>query len=198
MPFRFTRLEIPEVIVVEPTTFGDGRGFFRETYKRSEFVRGGIDRQFVQENHSRSSRGVLRGLHFQVSPAEQGKLVSVTRGEVWDVSADIRPGSPTYGRWVGVNLTEENGRMVFVPEGFAHGFVTLSDVADVVYRVTAEYAPEMERGIRWDDPDLAIEWPTADPSLSAKDQAYPFLRDFGNNSEVGQVQPQGQYEEARR
>ena len=167
MPFTFRRLDIPDVVLVEPSTFEDARGFFRETYKRSEFLRAGLglDRSFVQENHSRSGKGVLRGLHFQDEPAAQAKLVSVLRGGVFDVAVDIRPGSDTYGRWVGEELSDQNARLLFVPEGFAHGFVVLSEVADVLYRVTAEYSPDLEGGIRWDDPEVGIEWPVADPIL---------------------------------
>lgn len=177
MPFRFTRLEIPDVIAIQRVPYRDHRGFFAEIYRRSEFEAHGIRGPFVQVNHSRSVRGVLRGLHYQKPPAAQAKLVTVLRGEIFDVAVDIRRGSPTYGRWVGTVLSGEDGRMLYIPEGFAHGFCVLSEVADVLYEVTAEYAPELERGIRWDDPDIGIQWPISDPILSEKDAALPLLRE---------------------
>jgi dTDP-4-dehydrorhamnose 3,5-epimerase len=182
MPFRFTRVDpVPDVIQIEPTVFGDSRGWFMETYKRSDFAANGIPEELRQDNHSRAtSRGVLRGLHYQKDPAAQGKLVRCTVGAVYDVSVDIRKGSPTYGRWVGVELTEANHRMVWVPEGFAHGFCTLSDASEVLYKATAEYSAIHDRGIRWDDPTLAIAWPTRTPTLSAKDAQAPFLADADN------------------
>jgi len=176
MPFTFTRLEIPEVLLVEAKTFGDARGFFIETYKRSDFVTQGISHPFVQDNYSHSIRGVLRGLHYQKEPAAQGKLVAVVRGEIVDVAVDIRHGSPTYGRWVSVILSDTNHQMLYVPVGFAHGFCVLSAEADVVYKATAEYAPELERGIRWDDPALGIRWPVHDPILSPNDTRLPPLQ----------------------
>jgi len=180
MPFTFKRLEIPEVILIEPEVFSDERGFFMETYKYSEFASFGISERFVQDNHSRSVKGVLRGLHYQNPPKAQGKLVRVVVGEIFDVAVDIRKGSPTYGKWVGVKLSAENKRMLYIPPGFAHGFCVLSDVAEVVYKVTEEYAPESEAGIIWNDPEVGIDWPIENPMLSAKDANWPILRDAVN------------------
>ena len=177
MSFRFQELDLPGLVLVEETRHGDGRGFFAETYRRSAFEAAGIDRPFVQDNHARSSGGVLRGLHYQLPPKAQGKLVRVVRGEIFDVAVDLRRGSPTRGRWAGVRLTGEGGRMLWVPPGFAHGYAVLSDEADVVYKVTAEYAPELDRGVRWDDPAVGVEWPLPDPSLSEKDLRLPLLAD---------------------
>jgi len=176
MPFTFTPLQIPDVILVEARAFPDARGFFVETYKRSDFVANGITETFVQDNHSRSSRGVLRGLHFQKDPHAQGKLVRAVRGVIFDVAVDIRPESPTFGRWVSEILTEENHRLLYIPPGFAHGFLVLSDIADVTYKVTAEYAPQADAGLIWNDPDVGIHWPLKNPLLSAKDAALPSLR----------------------
>lgn len=179
MPFRFEPLAIPEVVLIEARAFPDERGFFMEAFKESEFIRGGIRREFVQDNFSYSHRGSVRGLHYQMSPAAQGKLVFCLRGEIFDVAVDIRRGSPTYGKWVSVVLSDENRRMLWVPEGFAHGFQALSDGVMVWYKVTAEYCPPTERGIRWDDPTLGIEWPLADsPLLSPKDAALPALAEL--------------------
>ena len=161
---------IPDVLVLEPKVFGDARGFFFESYNRRAFSEAtGLDPDFVQDNHSRSARGVLRGLHYQIRQP-QGKLVRVVVGEVFDVAVDLRRNSPTFGRWVGEYLSEENRRMMWVPEGFAHGFVVLSNHAEFLYKTTDYYAPEHERCIRWDDPTIGIAWPLADqPQLSAKD-----------------------------
>jgi len=167
---------IPEVVVVEPKVFGDERGFFMESWNAQAFAQAGIDAMFVQDNHSRSRRGVLRGLHYQIREA-QGKLVRVVAGEVYDVAVDLRRSSPTFGRAVGERLSAENKRMMWIPPGFAHGFLVLSEIADFLYKATAYYAPEHERAIRWDDPQLAIDWPLtgAAPTVSAKDAAAPFL-----------------------
>ncbi|HEX5386109.1 MAG TPA: dTDP-4-dehydrorhamnose 3,5-epimerase [Gemmatimonadales bacterium] len=162
---------LPGVLLLVPRVFGDPRGYFLESFNRRVFQEAGLPVEFVQDNHSRSRAGVLRGLHYQL-PHPQGKLVRVARGRVFDVAADIRVGSPTFGRWVGVELSDENARMLWVPPGFAHGFCALSDPADVAYKCTELYHPEGERGVRWDDPDLAIEWPVHDPLLSPKDAAY--------------------------
>ncbi|ABK14743.1 dTDP-4-dehydrorhamnose 3,5-epimerase [Methanothrix thermoacetophila] len=180
MPFSFKRLDIYDVILIEPRVFRDERGFFMESYKHSEFAAFGIKERFVQDNHSRSRRGVLRGLHYQNPPRAQGKLVRAVSGEIFDVAVDIRRGSPTYGRWVGVNLSEENMRMLYIPPGFAHGFMTLSDVADVMYKTTDEYSPEHEAGIIWNDPGIGIEWPASRPVLSPRDAKWPGLRDAVN------------------
>lgn len=180
MPFRVRRLELPEVLLIEPSVHEDSRGWFLESYKRSEFAQFGLGADFVQDNHARSKAGVLRGLHYQNPPRAQGKLIRVIVGEVFDVAVDIRKNSPTYKRWVGVHLSAGNRRMVYVPPGFAHGFCVLSDVAEVLYKTTEEYAPELERGIRWNDPDLGIEWPIEDPLLSERDAALPLLKDADN------------------
>jgi len=176
MPFNFTRLAIPDVILIEPTVFPDERGFFMESYKYSEFAAFGIKEHFVQDNHSRSVKGVLRGLHYQRQPKAQGKLVRVVVGEIFDVGVDIRQESPTYGKWVGEVLSAENKRMLYIPPGFAHGFCVLSEVAEVLYKTTEEYAPEYDAGIRWNDPEIGIEWPIEHPILSEKDAALPMLR----------------------
>jgi dTDP-4-dehydrorhamnose 3,5-epimerase len=175
MSFHFERLEIPDVVVVRATRHGDARGSFQEMYRQSAFAAGGIDVTFVQDNLARSNRGVLRGLHYQLPPAAQGKLVWVVAGCVWDVAVDIRRESPTFGRWVGRTLDAESGELLWIPEGFAHGYVVMSDTADVAYKVTAEYNAPLDRGIRWDDPSVGIEWPVSDPVLSAKDRALPSL-----------------------
>jgi dTDP-4-dehydrorhamnose 3,5-epimerase len=186
MAFRFTQLAIPDVIQIEGEVFADERGFFAELYRGSTFKQHGIASDFVQDNHSRSRRWVLRGLHYQKQPRAQAKLVAVLRGEIYDVAVDIRRGSPNYGRWVGAVLSEENRRALYIPEGFAHGFCVLSDEADVVYKVTREYAPELDRGIVWNDPELGIEWPVSDPVLSEKDAALPRLTDGDNNFVYGE------------
>lgn len=168
---KFTPTAIPDVVLIEPQVFADERGFFMETWQRRKFAEAGIDVDFVQDNHSRSVKGTLRGLHYQLPPHAQGKLVRVTVGEVFDVAVDIRRGSPTFGRWVGEYLSAENKRMLWIPPGFAHGFYVTSDVAEFQYKCTDYYAPECERCIRWDDPQLAIAWPLAgEPLVSAKDE----------------------------
>jgi dTDP-4-dehydrorhamnose 3,5-epimerase len=177
MPFQFQRLEIPDVILITPKVFGDSRGFFMETFKRSEFNEFGITNQFLQDNYSHSERGVLRGLHYQKDPMAQAKLVTIFKGEVFDVAVDIRKGSPTFGNWVGVTLSEKKPQMLYIPEGFAHGFCVLSKTADFTYKVTAEYSPENERGIIWDDLDIGIEWPIKNPKLSERDKKMSNLKD---------------------
>jgi len=180
MPFQFKSLEIPGVILIEPQVFSDERGFFMEAYKYSEFASFGITERFVQDNHSRSKKGVLRGLHYQNPPKAQGKLVRVISGEIFDVAVDIRKGSPTFGKWVGIKLSAENKRMLYIPPGFAHGFCVLSDIAEVLYKTTEEFAPECEAGIIWDDPDIGIDWPIKTPILSPKDAKWPRLKDAVN------------------
>lgn len=171
-----TRTAIPEVLILEPKVFGDARGFFLESFNASVFRElTGLDVQFVQDNHSRSAKGVLRGLHYQIQQP-QGKLVRVVRGHVFDVAVDIRRSSPTFGCWVGVELSEDNHRQLWVPAGFAHGFVVLSDYADFLYKTSDYYAPAHERCIAWNDPDIGIEWNLhgagiSEPLLSAKDKA---------------------------
>ena len=170
---NIVRTEIPDVVILEPKVFGDARGFFFESFNQAAFdAATGTRHQFVQDNHSRSQRGVLRGLHYQIQQP-QGKLVRVAQGAVFDVAVDIRCGSPTFGRWVGVELSAENQRQLWVPPGFAHGFVVTSESADFLYKTTDYYAPQFERSIAWNDPALAIEWPDLGvaPTLSAKVQA---------------------------
>jgi dTDP-4-dehydrorhamnose 3,5-epimerase len=171
---------IPDVIAIEPQVFGDRRGFFYESYNSRAFAdKLGLHTPFVQDNHSRSARGILRGLHYQIQQP-QGKLVRVAMGEIFDVAVDIRRASPTFGQWVGEILSAENKRQLWIPVGFAHGFLVLSDVAEVLYKTTDYYAPQHERSIRWDDPNLAIAWPLAadiEPVLSAKDSAAPAFVD---------------------
>lgn len=173
-----TPTAIPDVLLIEPAVFGDDRGFFLESYNEREWNRlTGFVPHFVQDNHSRSSRGVLRGLHYQLRQP-QGKLVRVVAGEVFDVAVDLRRNSPTFAKWVGARLSAENKRQLWVPQGFAHGFLVLSDVAEFLYKTTDYYAPEWERAIRWNDPDLAVAWPLAgEPVLSAKDAAAAAFRD---------------------
>ena len=169
---------LPGVRVVEPRVFGDARGFFLERYHAARYAEAGIDADFVQDNHSRSRRGTLRGLHFQ-RRHPQGKLVEAARGRIWDVVVDLRPGSPTFGRWEGVELSDETHRQLWVPPGFAHGFCVLSDEADVLYKCTGVYRPDDEGGVRWDDPGLGIDWPLDDaPLLSDKDRALPTLAEI--------------------
>lgn len=167
---KSTRLAIPDVVLIEPKVFGDARGFFFESFNQKAFDEAtGTRHDFVQDNHSRSRKGVLRGLHYQIEQP-QGKLVRVVRGSVFDVAVDIRKSSPTFGQWVGAELTEENQHQLWVPPGFAHGFVVLSDTADFLYKTTDYYAPEHERCIAWNDPDIGVDWHfDGEPSLSAKD-----------------------------
>jgi dTDP-4-dehydrorhamnose 3,5-epimerase len=166
---RFINTEIPDVVIIEPCVFGDERGFFMETWQRKTFAENGIDFDFVQDNHSLSGKGILRGLHYQIRKP-QGKLVRVVEGEVFDVAVDIRSGSKWFGKWVGVRLSDENQRMLWVPPGFAHGFYVLSDRATFMYKCTDYYAPEHERCIVWNDPDLNIAWPLdGEPVISGKD-----------------------------
>ncbi len=170
---KFTPTEIPDVVIIEPRVFSEERGFFMETWQSRKFAEGGLDLNFVQDNHSKSRQGVLRGLHYQVEQT-QGKLVRVTAGEVYDVAVDLRRGSPHFGKWVGVTLSEENKRQLWVPPGFAHGFYVTSDTAEFLYKCTDFYAPEHERSILWNDATLGIDWPLvggAAPILSPKDAA---------------------------
>jgi dTDP-4-dehydrorhamnose 3,5-epimerase len=171
---------IPGVLILEPKVFGDDRGYFTESFNRKTFADAtGLQHEFVQDNHSRSSKGVLRGLHYQLPPHAQGKLVRVARGVVFDVAVDIRDRSATFGRWVGVELSDQNHRQLWLPPGMAHGFVVLSETADFLYKTTDYYAPQAERSVRWDDPTLAIKWPPLDSpfTLSPKDALAPLLAD---------------------
>jgi dTDP-4-dehydrorhamnose 3,5-epimerase len=177
---------IPEVLIIEPKIVGDSRGFFLETYQLERYAAHGISRPFVQDNLSRSGRDVLRGLHFQ-NPMSQGKLVSVARGRVLDVAVDVRYGSPTFGRHVAVELDDENRRQLWVPRGFAHGFVVLSDTADFSYKCDNRYSPKDEIVVRWNDPELAIAWGIDNPSLSARDSAAPLLKDISCLPRYGEV-----------
>ena len=181
MPFTFKRMDIPDVLLIELQRFEDERGFFTELYKLSAFSAGGVSETFVQDNYSHSVEGVLRGLHYQKHPKAQGKLVNVVRGRIFDAGVDIRKGSPTYGEWVGAVLSHDNGRMLYFPPGFAHGFCVLSPEADVIYKVTEEYAPELDRGIIWNDKQIGIQWPIRAPLLSPKDARLPSLREADNN-----------------
>ncbi len=173
--------DLPGVLLLEPKVFGDARGFFLESWNRRTFADLGLELDFVQDNHSRSARGVLRGIHYQIRQP-QGKLVRVVAGSVFDVAVDLRKSSPHYGRWVGYELSAENHRMLWIPPGFGHGFLVLSERADFLYKTTEYYAPAWDRGVRWDDPDIGIVWPLealqgGQPQLSAKDAAQPLLED---------------------
>ena len=179
MPFSFKKLKIEDVILVTPKVFGDSRGFFMESYQKSAFEQNGIKDNFSQDNHSKSSKGVLRGLHYQKNPKAQAKLVRCSRGKILDVAVDIRKDSPTFGKWIGEILSEENKNMLYIPAGFAHGFVVLSDEAELLYKASNEYSPENDRGIRWNDPDINIEWGIDfEPLISEKDSKQPFLKDI--------------------
>lgn len=177
--FSFRKTRLAGLLVIEPKVFGDARGYFMETWNLQDFTLQGLPVQFVQDNQSKSSRGVLRGMHFQ-KQFPQGKLVRVISGEVFDVAVDLRKDSPTCGKWYGERLSEENKRMLYVPGGFAHGFLVLSETAEFVYKCTSPYVPEDEGGLRWDDSDIGIEWPLSGLSvqLSEKDAAYPCLREL--------------------
>jgi dTDP-4-dehydrorhamnose 3,5-epimerase len=177
--FNFIRTDIEGLYIIEPTVFGDERGYFMETYNLKEFQEAGLDMVFVQDNQSKSRKGVLRGLHFQYKHP-QGKLVRVTRGEVFDVAVDLRKNSKTFGKWYGVLLSEENKRQFYIPEGFAHGFLVLSDEAELVYKCTEYYHPEDEGGIIWNDPEIGIKWPLekiTEVILSEKDKRWKLLKD---------------------
>ncbi|MCQ4241022.1 dTDP-4-dehydrorhamnose 3,5-epimerase [Stutzerimonas stutzeri] len=169
---KIIETDIPDVLIIEPRVFGDERGFFYESFNAAAFEAAtGLRRNFVQDNHSKSQRGVLRGLHYQIRQP-QGKLVRVVAGEVFDVAVDLRKSSPSFGRWVGTHLSAQNQRQLWIPEGFAHGFVVLSESAEFLYKTTDYYAPEHERSLLWNDPEVGIEWPIAEPpQLSAKDSA---------------------------
>ena len=188
MPFHFEPQALADVILIDPPVFPDERGFFMESYKRSEFSAAGIRDLFVQCNHSKSSRGILRGLHYQKHPKAQAKLVRALSGEIYDVAVDLRLGSPTYGKWVGAALSGENKKMLYVPVGFAHGFCVISAEAEIFYMTTEEYAPREEGGLLWNDPALNISWPVAEPQLSPRDQGWPPLKCAGNNFYYEQMQ----------
>lgn len=177
MPFTFTQAELPGVIKIESKIFPDARGYFMESFKQSDFKKEGIVYNFSQDNHSFSKRGVIRGLHFQKHPKEQGKLVSVLSGEIFDVAVDIRPNSKTFSKWIGVILSEQNGSMLWIPPGFAHGFQALKD-SHVYYKATNEFSQKDDAGIRWDDPTISIKWPIHDPVVSDKDSKLPLISDL--------------------
>src|SRR5208337_1474601 len=183
MPFIFKEFSLPGVVLITPQVFGDARGVFTEIYKHSEFSKAGIPEYFVQDNYSKSSKHVLRGLHYQKAPVAQGKLVRCIKGMVFDVAVDLRKGSHTYGKWVGIELSEENNRMLYIPPAFAHGFIVLSEAAEIIYKCTQEYSPQHERGIIWNDPVIDIDWTVRDPVLSEKDRVLPLLKDADNNFE---------------
>ncbi len=181
MPFEFKKLEIEGVVLVKPIVFSDDRGFFMETYKYSDFAKNGIKENFVQDNHSKSVKDVLRGIHFQLNPKAQGKLVRCTKGKIFDVAVDLRKNSPTFKKWVGVELSEENKYMLYIPAGFGHAFLTLSNEAEVLYKATEEYSKEHDSGIRWNDPEINITWGIKSPILSEKDANLPYLKDSNLN-----------------
>lgn len=179
MPFEFEKLEIEGVILVKPKVFGDNRGFFMESYKRSEFFQNGINLEFVQDNHSKSAKGVLRGLHYQAQPKVQAKLVRCVNGKIYDFVVDIRPDSKSFGKWLKVELSDENNYMLFIPEGFAHGFVVLSDEAELLYKTSTEFSPELDRGLLWCDEDINIDWGIDfEPVLSEKDKFQPRFKEI--------------------
>lgn len=178
MGFDFKKLDIQEVILITPDVFSDERGEFMEMFKLSAFNKYGVEKPFVQVNHSTSAKNVLRGLHFQNSPKAQAKLVNVINGEIFDVAVDLRKDSATYGKWVGEMLSSENHKMLYIPEGFAHGFCVVSEKADVVYQCSCEYSKEHEAGISWSDPMINIQWPVKSPVLSEKDANLPNLKDI--------------------
>ena len=185
MNFSFEPLAIPEVILIKPKPFEDDRGFLMESYKASLFKASGISDTFVQDNHSRTSRGVLRGLHYQKEPKAHSKLVSVVRGEILDVAVDIRKGSPTYGHWVSAILSGDNHHQLYIPKGFAHGFYIVSETADVTYKLSGEYHADYDRGIAWNDPEIGIDWGSKTVVLSERDKAQPSLSKADNNFEYG-------------
>jgi len=177
MPFDFIKCDLPGVVIVAPRVFEDERGFFLETYKKTDFIENGIDIEFHQDNHSLSAKHVLRGLHYQTPPAGQAKLVRVIRGAAWDVAVDIRRDSATFKKWFAVELSEANKKMLYIPEGFAHGFVALTDDTHLIYKCSREYSPENDAGIIWNDPGIGIEWPVGNPLLSEKDKVLPWLEE---------------------
>lgn len=177
MPFEFRETGISGLLLVIPSIIRDERGFFAETYKESDFLARGIGGRFVQDNHSLSGKNVVRGLHYQLPPKSQGKLVRVVKGGAWDVAVDLRRSSPTFTRWYAAELSEENAMMLFIPPGFAHGFLALTAEVHLLYKCTEEYAPKLDAGIRWDDPAIGIDWPVRDPVISSKDRGLPYLKE---------------------
>ena len=184
MPFEFIKQEIEDVILIKPKVFGDNRGFFMETYKKSEFFENGITVEFNQDNHSKSTRNVLRGLHYQAKPYGQAKIVRCTKGRIYDVAVDIRLNSKTFGKYVKAELSEDNKNMLFIPSGFAHGFVVMSDEAEILYKASGEYNHQADRGILWSDKDINIDWDIDfEPILSEKDKVQPKLSEI-NKEEI--------------
>ncbi|MEI8128566.1 MAG: dTDP-4-dehydrorhamnose 3,5-epimerase [bacterium] len=174
MSFEFEQLKMDGVILIKPRIFGDNRGFFTESYKKSEFVKNGIDIEFVQDNHSKSTKGVLRGLHYQASPKAQAKLIRCSKGRIYDVAVDLRKNSKTFGKWLKVELSEENKHILFIPAGFAHGFVVLSNEAELLYKTNTEFSAEHDRGVLYNDMDINIDWEIDfEPILSEKDKLQP-------------------------
>ncbi|MEA2054926.1 MAG: dTDP-4-dehydrorhamnose 3,5-epimerase [Candidatus Thermoplasmatota archaeon] len=187
MPFEFERLDIPDVVLVKPRVFEDERGFFMETYKKGDFEKAGIDIDIIQENHSKSKYGVLRGLHFQKEPYTQSKLVRCIKGKIIDVAVDIRQNSPTFKKYASAELSEDNKLMLFIPKGFAHGFLVLSNEAEIIYKVDNVYAPDYESGLIWNDPDVNIQWPIDNPVLSKKDKKLPGLKELIKRKEIRDI-----------
>jgi len=181
LPFTFKKLSITDVILIESKSFLDERGFFLESFKESSFIENGINTKFVQDNFSRSIKGVLRGLHYQKNPKAQAKLVTVFRGEIFDIVVDIRKDSQTYGKWISEILSEQNRKLLYIPEGFAHGYCVLSEEADIFYKVNQEYSPENDSGFIWNDPEIAVKWPIDKPIISDKDLELPLLKNADNN-----------------
>ena len=178
MPFEFKKLDLAGVVLIKPKVFGDSRGYFMEAYQKSVFQKNGIDADFCQDNHSMSTKGVLRGLHYQKNPKSQAKLVRCIKGSILDVAVDLRKNSPTFGKWIGEILSDENRNMLYIPSGFAHGFLVLSDKAELLYKATNEYSPEHDRGIRWNDPDINVDWKIDYiPIISDKDAKQPFFKE---------------------
>ena len=179
MSFEFEKLEIDGVILIKPKFFADNRGFFMESYKKSDFVKNGIDAEFIQDNHSKSTKGVLRGLHYQASPKAQAKLIRCSKGRIYDIVVDLRKNSKTFGQWLKVELSEENRHILFIPEGLAHGFVVLSEDAELLYKTNAEFSQEHDRGILWNDSDIKVDWGIDfEPILSEKDKSQPRLNEI--------------------
>jgi len=181
MPFTYKKLNLSDVMLVEAKSFPDDRGYFKEIFKESSFIENEINTRFVQDNFSHSIKGVLRGLHFQKNPKAQAKLVTVLRGEIFDVAVDVRKDSPTYRKWLGETLSGQNHKLLFIPEGFAHGYCVLSDEADIFYKVNQEYSPEHDSGFIWNDPEINIKWPIDKPIISEKDQKLPLFKNADNN-----------------
>ncbi len=184
MPFIFEKQKIKDVILIKPQLFDDERGFFMESYKKSDFEKNGIPIDFTQDNHSKSTKGVLRGLHYQAKPFSQAKLIKCIRGQIYDVAVDIRPNSKTYAKYIKVKLTQDNQEMLYIPEGFAHGFVVLSDITEIIYKTSSEYSPKHDRGIIWNDKTINIDWEIDfEPIMSDKDKRLPNL-DKINKEEI--------------